>query len=113
MGYDCFIITWFSWAVDWLEAFAPDCSTRRCEEDDTFVLSAPLGLHHVDGDFVLAGEHQSREVDVIVLHQNKHCFQAWTALTFLMSHVPRETSKNQIKNMNVVELVSMPHFGLH
>lgn len=46
---------------------APDGGTGRSKEGGALVLGASLRLEHVDGDFVLAGEQQAREVDVVLL----------------------------------------------
>lgn len=50
-----------------LVRLAADGSARRREEGGALVLGAPLGLEHVHGDFVLAGEEQARQVDVVLL----------------------------------------------
>lgn len=53
-------------------ALAPDGGAGRGEEGGALVLGAPLGLEHVNSDFVLAGEEQAREVDVVLLSQETH-----------------------------------------
>lgn len=55
---------------------AADGSAGRGEEGGALVLGAPLGLEHVDGDFVLAGEQQAREVDVVLLRREKTHYSA-------------------------------------
>lgn len=58
--------------MDGLEALAPDGSTRWGEECDALILGTSLGLHHVDSHFVLAGEQQAWEVDVVLLSPKKY-----------------------------------------
>lgn len=53
---------------------ASDGGAGRGEEGGALVLGAPLGLEHVDGDFVLAGEQQAREVDVVLLRRENTLF---------------------------------------
>lgn len=53
-------------------ALVPDGGAGRGEKGGALVLGAPLGLEHVNGDFVLAGEEQAREVDVVLLSQETH-----------------------------------------
>lgn len=48
-------------------SLAPDGSAGWGEESGALVLRAPLGLQHVNSDFVLAGEQQAWEVDVVLL----------------------------------------------
>lgn len=59
---------------DVLVRLAADGGAGRREEGGALVLGAPLGLEHVHGDFVLAGEQQARQVDVVFLRREKHTF---------------------------------------
>lgn len=68
-------------------SLAPDGSTGWCEEGGALVLGASLGLQHVNGDFVLAGEQQAREVDVVLLSQETH-YSALMTLTCHPGQVP-------------------------
>lgn len=63
-------------------SLAADGGTGRREEGGAFVLGASFGLEHVNGDFVLAGEQQAREVDVVLLSQETH----YSALMTLTCH---------------------------
>lgn len=54
---------------------AADGGAGRREEGGALVLGAPLGLEHVHGDFVLAGEQQARQVDVVLLRRENTFIQ--------------------------------------
>ena len=58
-------------ARDVFVGLAPDGCAGGGEESGALVLGASLRLEHVDGDFVLAREQQAREVDVVLLSQEK------------------------------------------
>ncbi len=68
-------------------SLAPDGSAGWGEEGDALVLGASLRLQHVNGDFVLAGEQQAREVDVVLLSQETH-YSALMTLTCHPGQVP-------------------------
>lgn len=53
-------------------SLAPDGGAGWGEEGGALILGASLGLQHVNRDFVLAGEQQAREVDVVLLSQETH-----------------------------------------
>lgn len=74
-------------AGDVLVSLAPDGGAGRGEEGGALVLGAPLGLQHVNGDFVLAGEQQTREVDVVLLRGETH-YSALMTLTCHPGQVP-------------------------
>lgn len=57
-----------------LVRLAADGGAGRREEGGALVLGAPLGLEHVHGDFVLAGEQQARQVDVVLLRRENTLF---------------------------------------
>lgn len=63
------LLTSLSRARDVLVGFAPDGGARRGEEGGALVLGASLGLQQLNGDFVLAGEQQTWEVDVVFLRK--------------------------------------------
>lgn len=68
-------------------SLAPDGGAGRGEEGGALVLGASLGLEHVNSDFVLAGEQQAREVDVVLLSQETH-YSALMTLTCHPGQVP-------------------------
>lgn len=68
-------------------SLAADGSAGWGEEGGALILGASLGLQHVHGDFVLAGEQQSREVDVVLLGQETH-YSALMTLTCHPGQVP-------------------------
>lgn len=68
-------------------SLAPDGSAGWGEEGGALVLGASLGLQHVNSDFVLAGEQQAREVDVVLLSQETH-YSAPMTLTCHPGQVP-------------------------
>lgn len=68
-------------------SLAADGSTGRGEEGGALVLGASLGLQHVNSDFVLAGEQQAWEVDVVLLSQETH-YSALMTLTCHPGQVP-------------------------
>lgn len=68
-------------------SLAPDGSAGGGEEGDALVLGASLRLQHVNSDFVLAGEQQAREVDVVLLSQETH-YSALMTLTCHPGQVP-------------------------
>lgn len=81
------VLTSLSRARDVFESLAPDGGTGWREEGGALVLGASLGLQHVNGDFVLAGEQQAREVDVVLLSQETH-HSALMTLTCHPGQVP-------------------------
>lgn len=89
-------ITWFSRTVDGLEALAPDRSTGWGEECDALILGSSLGLHHVDSDFVLAGEEQAWEVDVVLLSPKKH-MQESVLIALTDAHLSQAMDKTSKK----------------
>lgn len=66
---------------------APDGGAGRGEEGGALVLGASLGLERVKGDFVLAGEQQAWQVDVVLLGQEMH-YSALMTLTCHPGQVP-------------------------
>lgn len=68
-------------------SLAPDGGAGWGEEGGALVLGASLGLQHVNSDFVLAGEQQAREVDVVLLSQETH-YSAPMTLTCHPGQVP-------------------------
>lgn len=54
-------------AGDVFVSLATDGCTGWSEKGGALVLGASLGLQHVNSDFVLAGEQQAWEVDVVLL----------------------------------------------
>lgn len=62
-------MTWNSltWAGDVFMSLAPDGGTGWGKEGGALILGASLGFQHVNSDFVLAGEQQAREVNVVLL----------------------------------------------
>lgn len=80
-------LTSLPWAGDVFVSLTPDGSARWCEEGDALILGAPLGLQHVNCDFVLAGEQQAREVDVVLLSQETY-YLALMTLTCHPGQVP-------------------------
>lgn len=81
------MLTSLPWARDVFVSLAPDGSTGWGEEGGALVLGASLGLQHVNSDFVLAGEQQAREVDVVLLSQETH-YSALMTLTCHPGQVP-------------------------
>lgn len=71
---------------------AADGGAGRGEEGGALVLGAPLGLEHVDGDFVLAGEQQAREVDVVLLRRGNTLIRPPTTLTRHPGQLPPRPS---------------------
>lgn len=80
-------LTPLPWAGDVFLSLAADGGTRRGEEGGALILGASLGFQHVNCDFVLAGEQQAREVDVVLLSQETH-YSALMTLTCHRGHVP-------------------------
>lgn len=87
------LLTRLPGAGDVFVRLAADGGTGRGEEGGALILGAPLGLQHVDGDFVLAGEQQAREVDVVLLSQETH-YSAPTTLTCHPGQVPWSLEDN-------------------
>lgn len=87
------LLTRLPGAGDVFVRLAADGGAGRGEEGGALVLGAPLGLQHVDGDFVLAGEQQAREVDVVLLSQEAH-YSAPMTLTCHPGQVPRSLGDN-------------------
>lgn len=87
------VLTALPRAGDVLVSLAPDGGTGRGEEGGALVLGASLGLQQVDGDFVLAGEQQAWEVDVVLLSRETD-FSAPMTLTCQPGQVPRSVRDN-------------------
>lgn len=88
---DSTVLTSLSRARDVLVGFAPDGGAGWGEEGGALVLGASLGLQQLNGDFVLAGEQQTWEVDVVFLSKKKKkctLFSAFMTLTSQPGHVP-------------------------
>lgn len=68
-------------------SLATDGCTGWGEEGGALVLGASLGLQHVNSDFVLAGEQQAWEVDVVLLSQETN-YSALMTLTCHPGQVP-------------------------
>lgn len=68
-------------------SLAPDGSAGWGEEGGALVLGTSLGLEHVNSHFVLAGEQQAWEVDVVLLSQETH-YSALMTLTCRPGQVP-------------------------
>lgn len=75
-----------------LVGLALNGSTGWGEEGGALILGAPFGLQQMDGDFVLAGEQQTREVDVVLLRKETD-FSALMTLTCLPGQLPCATSE--------------------
>lgn len=87
------ILTSLPRAGDVFVSLAPDGSAGWGEEGGALVLGASLGLQHVNSDFVLAGEQQAREVDVVLLSQETH-YSAPVTLTCHPGQVPWSSRDN-------------------
>lgn len=87
------LLTSLSWAGDVFVSLAPDGSAGWGEESGALVLRAPLGLQHVNSDFVLAGEQQAWEVDVVLLCKETH-YSVLMTLTCHPGQVPWSLGDN-------------------
>lgn len=74
-------------AGDVFVSLAPDGGAGWGEEGGALVLGASLRLQHMHCDFVLAGEQQAGEVDVVLLSQETH-YSAMMTLTCHPGQVP-------------------------